>query len=214
MVTISRISSQKSGKRVNLYLDGQFFCGLDLSVALKHNLKVGQKLSEDKLTTLVNQSTTETFFQKALNFISYRPRSEKEVRDYLKRKHKKKAQDDAKGAALIDQSIKKLKKRGFLDDHDFAKWWIKQRLDFRPKGKIALKSELFKKGVDRKIIDDILKEISVKDELKAARRIYEKALKQLKSVEPKKRKQRLISRLSSRGFFWEVIKTLIDEKGI
>lgn len=237
MPIITKISSQKSKKRVNLYLDGKFFCGLDLSVALKHSLKVGQEFSEEKIAALVNQSLKEELFQKALNFISYRPRSEKEVRDYLLRasqrrktklkpafagglstpvypEYNRRARDDKGLVALINQSIKRLKKNNFLNDHDFAKWWVGQRLEFRPKGKIALKAELFKKGIDKNIIDEVLKEVSSKSELEAAKKVFEKAMKQLRSVKPEKRRQRLISRLSSRGFSWEIIKQVIDENNL
>lgn len=209
MPIITKITPQKSKKRVNLYLDDKFFCGLDLSVALKHSLKVGQELSEEKVAALVNQSRSEELFQKAANFISYRPRSEKEVRDYLFRKNTPEvSRSTPRGWG--EKEIKRLKKSGFLNDYDFAKWWINQRLQFRPKGKIALRSELIKKGINKKIIDEALKEVSFESELKAAKKAYEKAIKQLRSVEPKKRKQRLIGRLSSRGFSWEVIKKTME----
>jgi len=219
MSTVTRLSPQKSKKRVNLYLDGKFFCGLDLSVVLRHSLKAGQELSEEKLATLVNQSEKESLFQKAANFISYRPRSEKEVRDYLSRKITSRVESPTpqgckQKVTLINQSIKRLKKSGLLNDFDFAKWWVGQRLEFRPKGRFALKAELFKKGIDRKIIDEILKNISSKEEVKAAKKIYEKAKRQLKSIEPKKKKERLIRRLSSRGFSWNIIKMLVDENGL
>jgi len=215
MPTITKISSQKSKKRVNLYLDGKFFCGLELSVVLKHGLKVGQGLSEEKLATLVNQSEKETLFQKAANFISYRPRSEKEVRDHLKKKVKRITSESASWRTRGWESIiKRLKKSGLLNDHVFAKWWINQRLEFRPKGKFALRAELIKKGIDRKIIEEALKEVSFEEEVKAAKKIYEKAKKQLKSIEPKKKKERLIRRLSSRGFPWEIIKMVVDEKKV
>ena len=140
VVKITKISPQKSKKRINLYIDGWFFSGLDLSVALKHSLKVGQEITKKRLTTLVNQSEKESFFQKATNFISYRPRSEKEVRDYLKRKQKtKKKLKKVQNEKITNQIIKRLKKNKFLDDREFAKWWVGQRLEFRPKGKIALK---------------------------------------------------------------------------
>lgn len=203
---------QKSGKRVNLFLDNKFFCGLDLAAALASHLKAGQELSQKKISSLINQSLYEELYQKTLNYISCRPRSKKEITDYLKKKLSKSKNVSKKiSASLIDKITAKLIKNNFINDSTFAKWWIKQRLEFRPKGKIALKSELVQKGILREIIDEALSCLQSENELSAAKKIYLKAAKQLKSIDPRKRKQRLISRLSSRGFSWEIIKTVLDD---
>ena len=86
MAKITRLKAQKNKKRVNVYLDGQFAFGLDADNLLKAGLKVGQELTEKQVENLVFKNESQKLLDKACRFLSYRPRSEKEVRDYLKRK--------------------------------------------------------------------------------------------------------------------------------
>jgi regulatory protein len=69
---------QKNPQRVNVYLDGEFAFGLASIVAVW--LKPGQELSEEKAAQLKADDEREVAYQKALHFISYRPRSSAEVR--------------------------------------------------------------------------------------------------------------------------------------
>ena len=72
---------QKNPQRVNIYLDGEFAFGLAVVVAAW--LKVGQELGEEKIASLKMQDEREVTYQKALHFLSYRPRSSAEVRQNL-----------------------------------------------------------------------------------------------------------------------------------
>ena len=86
---------------------------------------------------------------KTLRLLSYRPRSIFEIKQKLSRL--KYATPD-----LITQTLDYFINASLLDDQKFASWWVEQRTTHRPKGNIALKSELFQKGVDQSIIDSVL----------------------------------------------------------
>ncbi len=154
----------------------------------------------------------EGFYDKALRFLSYRPRSEKEIRDNLK---KKKAPD-----SIIDLIIKKLQEQKFLNDREFAKWWIEQRTIVRPMGKRLIKMELSKKGIDKELIDEIFDsaEVLVQNELEMARKLVQRKInkylpagRQVKGFDRQKIYQRLGGFLSRRGFDYDTIKKVIDE---
>lgn len=145
------------------------------------------------------------FYDKALRFLSYRPRSEKEVRDNLQ---KKKASD-----SIIDLIIKKLQDQKFLNDRDFAKWWIEQRTLVKPTGRRLIKMELKKKGIDKELIDEIFDGIEdvVQNELEMARNLVERKISKYKGLDRQKIYQRLGGFLSRRGFDYDTIRKSIDE---
>lgn len=135
----------------------------------------------------------EKLYERALRLLSYRPRSEKEIKDYLQRK----------GAPpkISAKIIGYLKKQGLINDQEFAAWWVKQRCQFRPKGRRVVWWELKQKGLDEEIINDSL--FSAKEELALAKKAIGRR---------KREREKLISFLARRGFDWEIIKLVLAEK--
>src|SRR5690348_9673780 len=95
----------------------------------------------------------DALYLRVLKFLNFRPRSEKEVKDYLQKKIKKFPNIDS---SVIDVIIHKLKQQKFLNDEEFAKMWVRSRTDYKPKGKYLVRLELIKKGISKDIIDQVL----------------------------------------------------------
>lgn len=149
----------------------------------------------------------EKFYLRAVHFLKFRPRSEKEVRDKLLQN---KAPED-----VIIRIVERLKQQKFLDDTEFAKWWIRQRTEFRPKSERIIRLELLQKGVSKEVVDALLREdeeVEV-DDVAQARKLIESRERRLVHLEPKERKKKLIEFLARRGFDWDTIKeNLKDEQ--
>lgn len=145
------------------------------------------------------------YLEAAVRFLSYRPRSEKEVRDYLL---KKKAPLE-----IIEKILNWLKDQRFVNDEEFVKWWIEQRSKFRPKGLKVIKMELRQKGVSQALIDSILQEseINTNSDLESARRIVEKKIIKYKGLDKREIYHKLGAHLARKGFNWETIKRVIDD---
>jgi regulatory protein len=138
MPKITALKVQARNKnRVNVYLDGEFAFGLVKIEAVR--LRLGQELSGADVERLKQADTAETAYEQALKFISYRPRSESEVRQHLKKKELSDSE--------IENVLARLRNAGLVNDEAFAKYWVETRAAFRPKGKRALKAELRAKGV-------------------------------------------------------------------
>lgn len=213
MPVITRLKSQKNKNRVNVFFDGKFVFGLSLNEVVKLGLSVGQELSETEVEKLLFSSQLEKLYNRTLNFLSYRPRSEKEIKDYLRKKLNKLQMNTSELSIKIqDEIIKKIKKQKLINDKQFAFWWIEQRLSFRPRGKYLLKAELRQKGIDEKIINKALLTIDDKQLTVLARKIIDKKMKLYKNLPKLKLKQKLFSHLARRGFDFNVIKKVIDEK--
>ena len=147
----------------------------------------------------------ENLLNKSFKFLSYRPRSEKEVRDYLLRK---KADD-----ITLERIIQSLKENNFINDVDFTKWWIEQRTKFRPKAQRLIKLELLRKGIAKDLIEEILQDKTVETEtdLDKAKKIAQKKLLRYKNDKPQKQYEKMERFLASRGFNWDTIKEVVDQ---
>lgn len=147
----------------------------------------------------------EKFYIKAIKFLSYRPRSEKEIIDHLK---KKKAPD-----IDIEIVLQRLRDDKFVNDEEFAIWFIEQRTSFKPKSKKLIQIELQRKGIDREIIARLMndQETMDKTDLDLAKKILEVKLNRYKGKKKEEVYPKLVRLLSSRGFDWDTIKESIDD---
>ncbi len=145
------------------------------------------------------------YLDKAFKFLSYRPRSEKELRDRLKLK---KAPVD-----IIERIVKSLKEQNFLNDRDFACWFIEQRTRFAPKAWRMIELELRSKGIDKELIEELRikkHELRGSEEIDIAMKIVERKIDKYKNLDKQEVYMRLGGYLARRGFDWYTIKKAID----
>ena len=139
------VAQKKNPDRVNVYLDGRFAFGLATIEAAR--LRRGQTLSDDEIAALQNRDEVQKAHESALHYLDYRPRSVDEIRRYLKGK------DVA--PEVMNEIIERLTSVGLLDDWAFARYWLENRSDFRPRGERALRLELRQKGVPGDIVAEV-----------------------------------------------------------
>lgn len=190
--TITALQAQKKNKeRVNVYIDGRFAFGLAAIEAVK--LRHGQKLSDEEIAALRERDETHQAHEAALRYLDYRPRSVDEIRRHLKGKS---VEPD-----VIDEIVERLAQVGLLDDRAFARYWLENRNDFRPRGERALRMELRQKGVPDDIIDEVLAEGHSEDEA-----AYQAALTQarkIRTTDPREFRRKLEAHLVRRGFSYD-----------
>lgn len=202
MSIITSIKPQKNKKRVNIYLDDKFGFGLDLENFVKLGLKVEQELSEDRVAEILKKAELQKTLEKLLRFSTLRPRSEREINNWLK-KYKV-------HRSLISSLLKKLKRLELLDDKKFAQWWVDQRMSFRPRSKRILNQELRIKGIDRNTIEDVLAEVVI-DEVKIAKEILSKKMYKWEKLPEFEAKKKMGEFLARKGFGWSIINKVIKE---
>lgn len=200
MPTITKISPQRSKKRVNVYLDDKFGFGIDLESFVKLNLRVEQEYTKKEIEEIIEKAEYQKTYNKLLRFATLRPRSEREVLYWLKRKKVHESMHKKLFEGLI--------KLDLLDDEKFARWWIEQRLTFKPRGKRALISELLQKGVERSTIEGVLLDIGV-DEVQAAKQLVKKNKHKWAKLKGQEEKKKIWGFLARNGFSWETIKKVV-----
>jgi regulatory protein len=191
---ITAIQVQKRDpNRANVFLDGEFAFGLALVEAVK--LSTGQYLSQEAIAALQAADEEERAYELALIFLSYRPRSKVEVARRLNRK--------GFSEPSVEAVLHRLARSGLLDDEAFARYWISNREQFKPRGRYALRYELRAKGIASDIIDTLL------DEVDDGENAYQAALQRInrwKQLEPEQRRRKLDAYLRRRGFKYETIQ--------
>jgi len=182
---------------VNVYLNGEFAFGISRAVAPW--LEEGKEISQHHIKELQTQDKVKGAYQRALNFLTYRNRSEKEIQLNL---HKHNVSEDH-----IQLVIEKLRQNSLVSDQDFAQEWVDNRNRFKPRGRKALSVELYQKGISRQIIDDVLMDL---DEEELAMRFARQKLPKIKRLEKKAFQEKLYGYLSRRGFSYGISKDIIS----
>lgn len=160
---------------------------------------------------------TEKFLNKSFRFLSYRPRSEKELRDYLKKKSSfdkvSEGQEKQKLEQVINSTVARLKEQKFLDDREFAKWWIEQRTKVRPRALRIIKFELKQKGIEKDLVEDVLEnsDLDLESEFDKALKLAQRRIVRYKKEDPKKLYEKMARYLASKGFDFDIIKKVIDQ---
>jgi len=201
---VTRIQTQrKSPKRKSIYLDGKFAFGLDEETLFKHGLRVGDRLTDERIESILQAEQKRKAKEIALNFLSYRSRSEKEISERLKKK--------GFNPGNIEEVISDLKRVNLLDDYEFACQWIKDRLKSRPRGLALIRQELIRKGIKKEIIEKALDEsYPEEDEVKLASELIKKREKRYTGLDKKLARKRMSDFLLRRGFPYEVVKETLD----
>jgi regulatory protein len=200
MKKITAIEPQKKNPwRVSIYLDGEFAFGVARVLAAW--LKVGQTLTEEKIASLQTEEEQESAYQQALHFLSYRPRSTAELRQNLN-KH-------SVPETLIEATLERLQRSGLVNDEAFARAWVENRNEFRPRSRSVLRMELRRKGLDDEVIQSVLD--GGVDEEALALQAARKYVRRLEGLECPEFRVKLSGFLARRGFSYSTIAPAVSQ---
>ncbi|MBI2868929.1 MAG: RecX family transcriptional regulator [Chloroflexi bacterium] len=198
MKRISRVELNKNTKRADVYLDGRLAFSLPAGLALGKGLASGQELDDRQVESLAEACRAQRCYDDAARFLTYRPRSESEVRNHLAKRGFK--------PATVETVIGRLKALGLVDDAAFARFWSENRASFSPRSRSLTSQELKQKGVGADIVTDA---VAVDDEESA----YNAALiglRRLPVANYPDFNRRLGNFLRRRGFNYEVISHTLE----
>lgn len=200
MAKITAIKQQvKRADRYSIYIDGKYAFSFSEGELLNAGLRIGQEFSQAELAKLKNSAVIDKGYNRSLNLIMRRPRSEWELRDYLKRKDY--------SAEEIETILNMLSNRGYVDDRDFAKRWVDNRRLLKATSKRRLIQELRQKRVADEIIEEVLSADET-DERDVLKNLIERKRKQTKYQD----EQKLMQYLSRQGYNYDDIRSVLSEK--
>ena len=185
----------KNPERVNVFINGKFAFSLDIAQVVDLKIKVGKEITAEELEEYKKQSDFGKLYQRTLEWVLMRPRSEKEVRDYLRKKiYERKIEEE-----YINLIIEKLRNKNYLDDAKFAEYYVENRFVKKGISKKRLKMELMKKGVDAETIERVLD----------GRNDEEEILKIIAKKRAKYDDEKLIAYLCRQGFPYQLVQSLV-----
>lgn len=205
IVTSMRAAKGRS-RLVTVSLDSGEALELTVDVVVEKRLKVGQSLSEPMVQGLLQEDRAQRCYTAAIRSLSYRARSEAEVRLKLRQRSFE--------ADAIERAISRLRQQGLVDDQAFAHFWKDSRQSIRPRSGMMVKQELRQKGVSAEVAEGVASEVD--DEESAFSAARKRALR-LTALDWTDFQRLLGGYLRRRGFSYEVARKTVDrvwqEKG-
>lgn len=206
---ITAITSQsRDNGRVNVAVDGKYRLSLDVIQLTDLGVKVGREYTEQELTQLEAESQFGKLYARTLEYCLARPRSQREVRDYLYRKTRDartKSGAIKKGVSpgLTERVFERLIQKGYVDDEKFAQFWIENRNVRKGSSRRKLASELMSKGIEQSVVERLLSE-SDRDDIDELRKIIDKKRARYDD------EQKLIGYLVRQGFNYDDIRQALE----
>jgi regulatory protein len=191
---ITKIERQKKNRsRVSVFVDEKYAFSVSDDVYARFILHTGQELSPADRTEIEQAEAESTVKRTALRYRSYRPRSTKEIEEYLQ----KKGYDDRQ----IHMAIEYLTMNRLLNDAEFARMFCRDKLLLKPIGRQSMKQILYRKGIDRSIVETVLAECYTGESEQAlAFTEAERKYKRIASLPALTKKKRLYEHLLRRGY--------------
>ena len=185
----------KTAGRYNVFVNEKYAFSLDEAQLVKIGLRKGEEISKERLAELKSESDFGKNYIRAIDLISRRLRSEKEIRDWAFSKNWTKEN--------TEKVIERLYERGFLNDEKFAASFVRSRAILNNYSMRKMKLELHKKGISKEICEKILSE---SDEFNENAVLVKLIVKKRSHYDDERK---LIAYLARQGFSYDKIKTAI-----
>lgn len=192
----------KKGKKYYLkFLENEEKYEVTEDQIVNYRLLKGNILDQKTYKVLMNDINDSLYYNKALHYIDFKPRTKKEVFDYLI----KFKLDETTTNTIIE----KLERINYIDDERYANHFTEELIR-KGKGKKAIYSILLKKGIDQNLIYNNLNKYGKEDENANALRIAEKLIKPESDYPIKKQKNQLTEKLLREGYSHDTINYVIN----
>jgi regulatory protein len=204
---ITALERRPRDKHIRVHLDNDTHLSFGREVCLTFALRVGDQINDTQLAAMRDAEARRQCLESALRLLSYRQRSEAELRDRLVRKRVP--------ANIVGDTIQRLRDAGLLDDTQFAQRWVDDRDQRAPRSRRLIAQELRAKGINKETISGATATV---DELDAAYRAAERRARSMTSPSHSDFRRRIGDFLIRRGFDYEVVNRTVarlwDERGL
>lgn len=202
MGVITKIEvQQKNKERVNIYIDEEFFAGVDVELVYTLGLKKGLNMDDENRKELIYKDNISKAKNKAFRILNKAEQSEKILRDKLSDYDEE----------IIDEVITFLKNINLLDDKGYAKRIAYSNSNISKFGKNKIKQNLYQKGINKEIIEEALEDIDEDVEFENALYLAEKRYSRIKNEDKRKIYQKLAQHLTYKGFSYDITKRAISK---
>ena len=192
-----------SNNKYKVFLENNENIVLHENIILKYNLLIEKNI--DNLEKLQRDNNNYLIYDMALKYINIKMRSKYEIYNYLIKKCDKK---------IVDETIEKLKENGYINDRQYVKSFIVDKINLNKYGENRIKSELLKLKIDENIINEELENINEDDIINNLETLIDKKMKSNKTYAGDVLKQKLLSDFMNKGYKKEDILKILDNKDL
>jgi regulatory protein len=191
MIEIVKI--KKVDDAYELHLNNFEVFTVDEDTILKYNLLTKKEMDVTLFNQLMQISEESEYYYKAINFISYRIRSQKEIRAYLNRFELTKN--------MKESIVNRLIENHFINDNEFAKAFFSTDWATTKNGPLKIKRRLIEKGVDEGVASELIKGIKHEDLIDRIQMIIDSKIKRNTRKTMKALKDKLLNDLMTQGYY-------------
>lgn len=199
MPCITALDRQPRRRNFELQIDGEFAFSVSPDIRVQFGLRAGDEISQERLSAVREAEERHAAMKTALRLLSYRPRSEREIRERLAKKGVR--------AEMRDATVARLRETGLIDDAAYARAFVESRGRTSPRARRLIAAELRTKGVGRQVADEATAEI---DEREAAYRAAARRARSLTKASFADFRRRLGDFLVRRGFDYETAEETVS----
>lgn len=178
---VTKITQQaRRADRYSVYINDKYSFSLNEYQLANSGLRNGKILTQDELDNFANESQFGKAYERTFNYVMIRPRSEKEITQYLTRtflypkpksyvdkngqRHTKpQIVDKSQVQIMISRVVDRLRDKGYIDDESFARAWVASRQLNKRSSLRKLRQELMVKGISSGIITNVLDDVAVNE---------------------------------------------------
>ena len=201
------------GEKIHLSLDGEYIATVNADYWFTCGIKSGSEVTPEQLEELLTESARRKMMNKALDLLSLRDYSRRELSDKLVTKAwEKKEQKDMDLGSLKQQAsdiCDRLEELGLLNEERFARSYVDELIRRKHLSKSGLKTALIQKGVQRDIIETVLEEVDV-DPVEQIRELLATKFKN-RDLTDEKQKSRTVNALLRLGYHYNEIHAAMGE---
>lgn len=174
VLVVTKIAQQqKRSDRYSVYINEKYSFSLSEYQLVGSGLRIGKEYTKSELINLQDESAFGKAYERTLNYVMIRPRSRREIEDYLvrtflypkpksytskdgQRKIKRQTVDRERVIAMNGRVMNRLDEKGYIDDERFALVWVQSRQLTKKPSKRKLEQELRAKYIAPEIIAAVL----------------------------------------------------------
>jgi regulatory protein len=199
LAIVTSVEKQKRKPRADVYLDGVQMLSLRLDVVVMMGVAVGVELDDKRRREIEAEDQRLGAMEAALRLFAAGPRSERDLRDRLKRRGFR--------VAAVNAVVDRMRELGYINDAAYARTFVESRLASTPRSRRALAFEMGRKGVDRELAATAIAELS---DIDAAYDAAQRRLRAFRNLDREAFTRRMGNFLASRGFGYGVARATTE----
>lgn len=196
-------AKQGKGTKIHISIDGEYLLTVDEDFWFSSGYVSGDEIDDGDLAAFKEAAGSRLAFNSAMFSLDMRDHSEKEIRQKLSRKY---------DAHSVDTAVEKLVDLGLVNDRRYAELLTRELFERKKYGKNRVRSELFRKGIDSDIVNEVLEAYEEENEPDNVEKIVDIIRKKYynKLIDEKSR-QKVVAALVRLGYSFSDIRQAMRE---